>query len=294
MIKLKTMTILQNKKLKATFNELGAELISLINLKTGKEIIWEGNPDFWGGQSPVLFPTVGALKDDKYIFEGETYEMPRHGFARRKFFEVKNSSESDVIFKLNSDEETKKFYPFEFSLEIQYTLIENKLTVSYNVKNKSEKEMYFSLGAHPGFAIDTKNGLKYDDYQISFSDDEKLEIHPLIDNLISKETQTIKLENKTLPLSYELFSKDALVMTNMKSKELILRNNQNDHKVIFTFSNFPYFGIWAAKNADFVCLEPWQGIADLEDHNQELTDKFGILKLGINEEWKADWAAEIE
>lgn len=288
------MIQLQNTKLKANFSELGAELISLVNLTTGKEIMWQGNPDFWGGQSPVLFPTVGALKDDQYIFDGQTYEMPRHGFARRKVFEVKNSSENEVIFQLNSDDETLAFYPFEFSLEIRYTLTENKLTVSYQVKNKSEKEMYFSLGAHPGFAIDTENGLKYDDYEIAFSDDEQLEIHPLIDNLISKETQTIELKNKALPLSYELFAKDALVMTTMKSKELILRNNQNENQVVFTFSNFPYFGIWAAKNADFVCLEPWQGIADLEDHNQELTEKFGILKLGINEEWKGDWAVEIE
>ena len=288
------MIQLQNTKLKANFSELGAELISLVNLTTGKEIMWQGNPDFWSGQSPVLFPTVGALKDDRYIFDGQTYEMPRHGFARRKVFEVKNSSENEVIFQLNSDDETLAFYPFEFSLEIRYTLTDNKLTVSYQVKNKSEKEMYFSLGAHPGFAIDTENGLKYDDYEIAFSDDEQLEIHPLIDNLISKETQTIELKNKALPLSYELFAKDALVMTTMKSKELILRNNQNENQVIFTFSNFPYFGIWAAKKADFVCLEPWQGIADLEDHNQELTEKFGILKLGINEEWKGDWAVEIE
>ena len=288
------MIQLKNNKLKATFNELGAELVSLINLETGKEIIWGGNPDFWGGKSPVLFPTVGALKDDSYIFEGETYEMLRHGFARRKFFDVKSSSENEVVFELQSDNETLKFYPFEFYLKIKYTLVDNKLTVSYQVKNKSDKEMYFSLGAHPGFAIDTANGLNYNDYKISFSDDEKLEIHPLVDNLISQETKTIELENKTLPLSYELFSKDALVMTAMKSRKLILRNNTNKEKVIFTFSNFPYFGIWAAKNADFVCLEPWQGIADFENHNQELTEKFGILKLERNGDWKADWAIEIE
>ena len=288
------MITIQNNKLKATFNELGAELTSLINLENGKEIMWEGNPDFWGGQSPVLFPTVGALKNEQYIFEGKTYELPRHGFARRRVFDIKNSSENEVIFELKSDEESLKIYPFEFILEIKYTLIENKLTVSYRVKNLSDKEMYFSLGAHPGFAIDTENGMNYNDYEIVFSDDEKLEIHPLIDHLISKETQIIEFENKTLPLTHELFSKDALVMTNMNSKELILRNNQNNQKVIFTFSNFPYFGIWAAKNADFVCLEPWQGIADFEDHNKEFTQKFGILKLEKNEEWKADWAVEIE
>lgn len=288
------MTTIQNTKLKASFNELGAELVSLINLETGKEIIWEGNADFWSGQSPVLFPTVGALKDDKYIFKGKTYELPRHGFARKRVFAAKKSSESEIIFELKSDEESIKIYPFQFSLEIKYTLVENKLTVSYQVKNLSEKEMYFSLGAHPGFAIDTENGLNYSDYEIVFSDDEKLEIHPLADNLISNETKIIELENKTLPLSYELFSKDALVMTTMKSKKLLLQNSKNNQKVIFSFSNFPYFGIWAAKNADFVCLEPWQGIADLENHNQELTEKFGILKLDKNEDWKADWAVEIE
>ncbi len=288
------MLTIENTKLKATFNELGAELTSLIQLETGKEIMWSGNPDFWGGISPVLFPTVGALKNDQYIFECKTYELPRHGFARRRTFDLKNSSDNEVIFELKSDEESLKIYPFEFSLEIKYTLTENKLTVSYQVKNLSEKAMYFSLGAHPGFAIDTKNGLNYSDYEIAFSDDDKLEIHPLIDNLISSPTQTIELHDKVLPLSYELFAKDALVMTNMKSRKLILRNHKNRQKVIFSFSNFPYFGIWAAKNADFVCLEPWQGIADLENHNQELTDKFGILKLEENEDWKADWALEIE
>lgn len=287
------MITIQNDKLRATFNNLGAELVSLINIETGKEIMWSGNTDFWGGQSPVLFPTVGALKNEKYIFKGKTYELPRHGFARRRVFDIKNSSENEVIFELKSDEESLKIYPFEFSLEIKYTLVQNKLTISYRVKNLSEKEMYFSLGAHPGFAIDTKNGLSYNDYEIAFSNDDELQIHPLADNLISNQTQTIDLENKVLPLSYELFSKDALVMTNMRSKELILRNNKNDQKLVFTFSNFPYFGVWAAKNADFVCLEPWQGIADLENHNQQLTEKFGILRLEKGGDWTANWAVEI-
>ena len=287
------MITIQNDKLRATFNNLGAELVSLINIETGKEIMWSGNPDFWSGISPVLFPIIGALKNEQYIFDDQTYELPRHGFARRRIFAVKESSENEVVFELTSDEESLKIYPFQFSLEIKYTLAANKLNVDYLVKNLSQKQMYFSLGAHPGFAIDTENGLNYNDYEIAFSNDDELQIHPLVDNLISNQTQTIDLENKVLPLSYELFSKDALVMTNMRSKELILRNNKNHHKVIFTFSNFPYFGIWAAKNADFVCLEPWQGIADLENHNQQLTEKFGILRLEKGEDWTANWAVEI-
>ena len=287
------MITIQNDKLRATFNNLGAELVSLINIETGKEIMWSGNPDFWSGISPVLFPIIGALKNEQYIFDDQTYELPRHGFARRRIFAVKESSENEVVFELTSDEESLKIYPFQFSLEIKYTLAANKLTVDYLVKNLSQKQMYFSLGAHPGFAIDTENGLNYNDYEIAFSNDDELQIHPLADNLISNQTKTIDLENKVLPLSYELFSKDALVMTNMRSKELILRNNKNHHKLIFTFSNFPYFGIWAAKNADFVCLEPWQGIADLENHNQQLTEKFGILRLEKSGDWTANWAVEI-
>lgn len=287
------MITIQNDKLRATFNKLGAELVSLINIKTGKEIMWSGNPDFWSGISPVLFPIIGALKNEQYIFENQTYELPRHGFARRRIFAVKESSANEVVFELTSDEESLKIYPFQFSLEIKYTLAANKLTVDYLVKNLSQKQMYFSLGAHPGFAIDTENGLNYNDYEIAFSNDVELQIHPLADNLISNQTQTIDLENKVLPLSYELFSKDALVMTNMRSRELILRNNKNDQKLVFTFSNFPYFGVWAAQNADFVCLEPWQGIADLENHNQQLTEKFGILRLEKGGDWKANWAVEI-
>ena len=287
------MITIQNDKLRATFNNLGAELVSLINIETGKEIMWSGNPDFWSGISPVLFPIIGALKNEQYIFDDQTYELPRHGFARRRIFAVKESSANEVVFELTSDEESLKIYPFQFSLEIKYTLAANKLTVDYLVKNLSQKQMYFSLGAHPGFAIDTENGLNYNDYEIAFSNDDELQIHPLADNLISNQTKTIDLENKVLPLSYELFSKDALVMTNMRSKELILRNNKNHHKLIFTFSNFPYFGIWAAKNADFVCLEPWQGIADLENHNQQLTEKFGILRLEKGGDWTANWAVEI-
>ena len=287
------MITIQNDKLRATFNNLGAELVSLINIETGKEIMWSGNPDFWSGISPVLFPIIGALKNEQYIFDDQTYELPRHGFARRRIFAVKESSENEVVFELTSDEESLKIYPFQFSLEIKYTLAANKLTVDYLVKNLSQKQMYFSLGAHPGFAIDTENGLNYNDYEIAFSNDDELQIHPLVDNLISNQTQTIDLEIKVLPLSYELFSKDALVTTNMRSKELILRNNKNHHKVIFTFSNFPYFGVWAAKNADFVCLEPWQGIADLENHNQQLTEKFGILRLEKGGDWTANWAVEI-
>lgn len=288
------MISIQNNKLKANFQELGAELVSLINVESGKEIMWSGNPDFWGGISPVLFPIIGALKDEHYTYEKKTYELPRHGFARRRTFDVKKSSENEVIFELNADEESLKIYPFTFRLQIKYTLIGNQMTVSYTVENPADKNLYFSLGAHPGFAIDTKEGMQYNDYEINFSDDDQLEIHPLINNLISNETKTIWLENKSLPLTYELFSKDALVMTNMKSKRLILRNGKNNEKVIFSFSNFPYFGIWAAKNADFVCLEPWQGIADLENHNQELKEKFGIITLEPNTSWNANWSVEIE
>ena len=288
------MITIQNHQLKATFQELGAELVSLINLENGKEIMWSGNPENWSGISPVLFPIVGALKNNEYQFDGQVYTLPRHGFARRQAFEIVCQTENEVIFELKSDEESLKIYPFEFSLQIKYTLTDSQLTVNYKVENHSEKEMFFSLGAHPGFAIDTKNGLNYNDYELVFSEDETLTIHPLVNNLISEQTKSINLNHKTLPLTYELFAKDAVVTTTMKSKGLILKNHKNQEQVIFRFENFPYFGIWAAKNADFVCLEPWQGIADFENHNQNLTEKFGILKLGNNQIWEANWSAQIQ
>ena len=274
--------------------ELGAELKSLVDKKSGKEWMWQADPAFWGKTSPILFPTVGALKENSYQYEGNNYNLPRHGFAREMNFEVRKHVGDRVIFGLCSSEETRLLFPFEFDLEVEYILEGAVLRVEYRVKNISSTEpMWFSLWAHPAFAIEVNENKSYCDYQLFLEQDQVLNLHPLQDNLLLRKTQSLPLDKGILPLSYPLFYNDALVMTDMMSQRIVLQNSKDDQKLIFSFVNFPYFGIWAAKDADSVCLEPWSGVADFEDHNGELTRKFGINQLVPGGGWTAEWKVEI-
>jgi len=285
---------IENDFLRVEFSLKGAELKSIFNKKNKKEILWQADPKFWAKSSPILFPIVGALKNDKYTYLDKQYSLSRHGFARDMVFDKIEDNESKIIFSLKSNKDTIKIYPFQFDLQIIYSLESNRLNVDYIVKNlDKENDLLFSLGAHPAFNIEVNENKNYSDYEIYFPSDEFLEINQLTNNLIAENKKIINLNNKKLDLSYQLFESDALVMTNLKSESLILRNKIDNDSLIFSFNNFPFFGIWAAKNANFVCLEPWSGIADFENHNQHLEQKVGILKLSSTENWKANWSIEI-
>lgn len=285
---------IENDFLRVEFSLKGAELKSIFNKKNKKEILWQADPKFWAKSSPILFPIVGALKNDKYTYLDKQYSLSRHGFARDMVFDKIENNESKIIFSLKSNKDTIKIYPFQFDLQIIYSLDSNRLNVDYIVKNlEKENDLLFSLGAHPAFNIEVNDDKNYSDYEIYFPSDEFLEINQLTNNLIAENKKIINLNNKNLDLSYQLFESDALVMINLKSESLILRNKIDNDSLIFSFNNFPFFGIWAAKNANFVCLEPWSGIADFENHNQLLEQKVGILKLSSTENWKANWSIEI-
>ncbi len=288
------MIQISNGILEASFLAKGAELKSLLTLQSEKEWIWEANPLFWGKTSPILFPIVGGLKDDTYRFNGESFQLPRHGFARDMEFDVRKHESNMVVFGLASSEKTLRLYPFDFDLEVEYSLEGNALLVQYRVKNVSEEnQLWFSLGAHPAFTIEVNEQKSFSDYMLNFEEDNALHPHPLHNNLLQRKRENIALQNGGLPLSYPLFENDALVLTDMESQRIVLSNSKDNEKLIFSFSNFPYFGIWSAKNADFVCLEPWAGIADFEDHNGELSEKFGINTLQPKAEWVAEWKVEV-
>lgn len=286
------MIILENENLIASFRTKGAELQSLKNKKKNQEYIWDAKPEFWAKHSPVLFPIVGALKNNQYSYQGQTYELSRHGFARDQVFEVEPVNAAEVVFTLRDSVESRQNYPFSFSLSLRYTLSEQGLTCSYEVQNPAESDLLFSIGGHPAFATPV-NGKKYNDYSLTFNADTELEYHKISDNLISDETVVISLESQQLQLKHELFYNDALVFKSLKSNQITLSNAIDQSGLEFSFHGFPYFGIWAAKDADFICLEPWCGIADGVNHSQQLEDKEGIIRLGSKEFWQRSWTVKI-
>lgn len=279
-----------NNILTAKIKQLGAELCSLYNHQSQLEYMWSADPAFWGKSSPVLFPIVGALKNSQYIHNNKTYTLPRHGFARERVFTVEEHQPDRIVFLLTDDDASRLVYPFSFELRITYTLTNNELQVLYAVTNKGTETMLFSIGAHPAFKVPLTNNNQYTDYYLEFSNAETAPIWPINEaGLIRDTPTTFFTASQQLKLNKELFYNDALVFKNLRSNCIAIGSSKDQHKLEFLFDDFPFFGIWAAKNADFVCLEPWCGIADSVHHNQQLQDKEGIEKISANETWKRSW-----
>ncbi|GEC78184.1 aldose 1-epimerase family protein [Flavobacterium aquatile] len=280
--------ILSNDLCSASINTKGAELNSFKNLQTNREYIWNGNPEFWGKHSPVLFPVVGALKDDCYYYEGKKYNLSRHGFARDFEFEVIESSSNAASFLLKQNSEIAAKYPFDFELQMDYKLVDRQLVLSYTIRNKSDVEMPFSIGAHPAFALPNS----FTDYSLEFEHEEKLITHELENNLFSGKTRPINLDKTNLPLTYSLFEKDALVLKTIQSKKVtILENKKPLLKV--NFDDFSSLGIWTVQNAPFICIEPWIGFADDATSDGNLFEKTNIQILQPSTSFGASFSIEI-
>ena len=285
------MITLHNETLTAIISPLGAELQSLLHAN-GLQYMWGGNPAFWGKHSPVLFPIVGTLAGDSYEYGGKMYSLPRHGFARNMVFTVEQAGPSEAVFILASNEETLQAYPFEFTLQLSYQLQDNQLQCSYTVSNPGHKTLLFSVGGHPAFAVPLLPGAAYTDYYLQFNADEPLQRHHLQNGLLSGATEMLSAPNGRLALEPGLFYNDAIVLKHLQSDSITLASSKHTHGLHFHYKNFPYLGIWGAKDAPFVCVEPWCGVADSTNHNQKLEDKEGIMQLEAGQSWQRTWMVE--
>lgn len=281
------MITLKNDFLTATFNEVGAELKSLVF--GGREYIWEGRSEVWAGSCPLLFPICGGLKDDKYTFNGKEYTLRKHGYARSTTFEIENKTDTSVVFLHKSDEETRKSYPFDYELRVIYTLADKKLRVDYSVKNLTDGTMYFSIGSHEGYY--TPEGIE--DYDVIFPQNETLGAYVLYGNLLSNQKLPIIKESNILPLYDKYFTVDALVFKDLKSKSATLRNRKTGKAVRVDFPDADYFLIWHKPNSPYICLEPWSGIPDIVGSSYDITEKEGIIPLKSGAEYKSSHTLSI-
>lgn len=278
--------IIANQKLTVSINPKGAELTSLKDSEN--EYMWDGNPKFWEKHSPILFPIVGTLKNNAYQYNGKEYNLSRHGFARDNEFTVKEKNNDSVTFLLTSNEKTLKIYPFEFQLELKYSLKDTTLLLEYSVINIGKNDMPFAIGAHPAFALSGN----FKKYSLKFEKEEILVSTLLEDGLLSDKTTDISLVDQELPLSYDLFKNDALIFKNSASSYIdIIKNNSPYIRV--NLGNFPHLGIWTKENAPFLCIEPWQGYADSINSNGNLFEKEGIIIIKSHEKFSTSFSIEI-
>ncbi|HEU4555619.1 MAG TPA: aldose 1-epimerase family protein [Chitinophaga sp.] len=288
------MLQLSNEKINVTIAEKGAELQTLTRKDMPLEYLWNGDARFWGKKSPVLFPIVGGLQNNSYRYNDETYTLSRHGFARGHVFTVVEQSADSAILRLTDSAETLKVYPFHFQFEIAYALQDAGISVTYRVKNTGSEKMYFSVGGHPAFRLPLADGTAYEDYYLYFNKQEHAGKWPLTSGgLIERTTEPLLENTHVLPLKRSLFYQDALVLKHLASDTVTLKSDKTPHGLTFHFSGFPYLGIWAAKDADFVCIEPWCGIADHVDASGRLEEKEGIVALAPGAEFERSWRVEL-
>lgn len=281
------MYYISNEYIEAGIKSAGAELSSLKSKETGIEYLWQGNPDIWYGQSPVLFPIIGRVLDDKYYLNGKEYIMPKHGLFRKREAQVFAQEENKITFIETEDEETLKIYPYNFEVYVTFELIGKSLRSSYKIVNKNDKVMYFSIGGHPGFNCTIGDRLVFDE-------NETLDTVS-IDTECLRNGKTIPVLNneKSITVTKDIFNDDALIFTGIKSKHITLESDQHNRKVKFDMGGCPYLGIWAKPGAPYVCIEPWWGVNDDYTRKTDFSQKECIQSIEKGNNFNCYWQAEI-
>lgn len=285
---------LNNGAVEVKIDSFGAELRGFKDLETGREYMWKRDPEFWGKSSPVLFPFVGVLKDGKYCYNGKEYFIKtRHGFARDNEFELVKKEDTCAEFLFRSNEKTREVYPFDFKLYLKYTLGGKKLVIEYRVENLEDEKMYFSLGAHPAFSTPLEGNSKYEDYYIQMDQEESGELNILNGALVDSKKKVKGFDDRKIVLNRDRFAGDAMIIEHPKSTKVYLKNDKTGYNLSLTFKDFKYIAFWNVPGAEFICLEPWNGISDYDNCSGNLAEKKGIEVLEGKEKFVRKLEIEI-
>lgn len=282
----------------AVVDTLGGELISYKTAE-GTERVWCGDPAYWASHAPVLFPVVGALKNDSITIAGKTYAMNKHGFARKLEFEATEIGESTATFTLKPNEVTLAQYPSLFALIITHSITETTFTTTFKVVNEGAEEMYFCIGGHSGFSCPVNAGEQFSDYSLVF-DTPVTQTEPLytdeITMLHSDYRLPLEWDGTTLPLSYSHFDKDAFILDGLAARKVSLVHNTTGEGVDYEFYGFEHLGIWTppGKNAPFVCIEPWHGLPTDIEESGNIEDKPCVTCLAAGESYTAGYTTTVK
>jgi galactose mutarotase-like enzyme len=247
---------LRNELLQISVKRLGAELTSITDA-AGIEYLWQADPRFWTGQSPILFPVVGRLAGDSYSYAGKLYSLPQHGFARRNLFQLGCQCHQRLSCTLTADEISRGMYPFDFELTVSYALEGNGFRTAYRVNNLDCKPMPFSIGGQPAFSCSWRAGDALEDYYLGSEHAEIADTHLVSDGfIVPDKTKRVLANGKILALTKTRFDNGALVFMSLASSSVILRSRRHPNTVRIDFPGFPCLGIWSKPAAPFVARHP--------------------------------------
>ena len=286
---------IRSGKLSVTVDELGAQLMA-VTAGDGTEYLWSGDAAYWRNRAPNLFPYVGRLTRDSYAYGGRTYPMTRHGFANRSLFTPTDQGPDRITLRMTDSAETYASYPWAFAFDVVYQLEGPTLSVSYRVENRDSKEMFFGLGAHPGFRVPLEEGRSFTDYRLTFA-------HPCQPNqvlmsdsyMISGQEAPYPLEDaRVLPLRHDLFDRDAIILKNM-DRTVTLSAGEGSRGVTVSYPRMRYLGIWHKPESDapYVCLEPWLSLPSREDVVEDFSQQNDLAALSPGEVYVNRWTVTV-
>jgi len=287
---------LSNDFLSVQIKQTGAELCSLFSLASGTEYIWQADAHYWANHAPLLFPVIGELIEGRYAYNNAMYQMPKHGFLRNNpDFMCTEKTATSITFSLRSNAQTLTMYPFHFVFSTTYSIERSTLIQSFTIENSGSETLYFSLGAHPAFNCPFLPGEHYSDYYLEFQKNEFQVPYKLnSQGLVGPQRFEPLIQGRQLPLSNDLFARDALIFKQIQSQSVSLKCRKHSRQLRVDFPGFPYLGIWAKTGAPFVCIEPWMGVADTYDHNGYLQQKEGIRSLSPHKSTSANISISID
>ena len=286
-------TILTAADITAKINPQGAQLTSL--KKDGTEYLWQADAAYWGSSAPVLFPAIGALKDQKTLIGGKSYEMHKHGFARDELFQVVEQTASRAVFSLRDNSRTRRQYPYSFDFRVAFSLEDGSLTTRYSCRNLGDEEMFFMAGGHPAFNCPPENdggkslAERFEDCSLIFEYPETADMPRILPGgIVDLNDRLPVLQNqRELPLHRGLFYNDTILFTGLQSRWVKMVDRQTGRGVKVAFDGMDYLAIWTPNQVDapFLCIEPWMGLPDCTDSDGEYCHKRGVRRLLPGEEY---------
>lgn len=286
---------IQNARLTVAVSEQGAELQSILGCD-GTEYLWQGDPAYWAGRAPNIFPYVARLTGESYYLDGALYHMNIHGIALYSRFRCISNSGAKLVMELTDDAGSYQKYPRHFSLQIIYALDGDTLFVTFRVENRDVRAMYYGIGGHPGFRVPLADGLRFEDYRLRFHTPcRPMRVGFTKDCFLTGRSTPYPLpENRYLPLHHGLFDDDAIVLTDM-SRTVTLESPVSRQGVTISFPDMPYLGIWHMPRTDapYICIEPWSSLPSVKDQIAVLEEQPDLLSLAPGKSRENVWTIRI-
>ncbi len=289
---------IQNDALTVQVSETGAELQS-VKSADGREYLWQGDPAYWSGKAPNLFPYIGRLTSGSYLLQGKKYRMPMHGFLGQETLAAEEYEKDSLTLRLESTEETRSLYPFDFIYRIRYALRDGTLITTTSVKNTGSGRMYFAAGGHPGFRVPLEEGLAFEDYYLEFPypsrPDRVMFSETCYPSGMEKEYPL--QDGVRIPLRHDLFAHDAIVLRHMPDT-VKLASDRGTHSVTVHYPDFPYLGFWHVWDQDvtdapYVCIEPWTSLPSRDGIIEDFSCQSDLIRLDAGKTYENTWEIMI-